>query len=340
MNNSRFAIKVGLFVFVSAGLVALLILNFSNGITLFNPTYKLRIILPNAAGLKPAADVMMAGLSIGKVSEMSLADNDRSVEITVKILDKYKNKIRKDAQIHIDSLGFLGDQYVEVSSPTDNALAPTNETAYLQDGDTVTGEPVFNMTEAVKSISGVVDQARKTMKDLDQAITNVNNSVLSPNTLGHLVLVVSNLQVVTERVAGAASRADDLLSTNASAFTAAVSNFQALSASLTNTSGELDQIIMTNSGDVRTIVTNLTAASANIKKLSLDLQNGKGPINRLLNDEKMSADLAAFVSNANNVTAEISIFGSNLNERGIWSMLWKPKKAETNRPPPPRWRHQ
>src|SRR5271157_4352799 len=179
MNDSRFEFKVGLFVFVGVALIALLILNFSKGITLFNPTYKLRVILPNAAGLKPTADVMMAGVPIGKVSSIDLADNGKSVQITVVILGKYKNTIRTDAKIDIEALDFLGDQYVEVAPPTDTGLTPTNEITYCKNGDTVIGKPTFNMVEAVKSISGVIDEAKKTMKDLDQAITNINSSALS-----------------------------------------------------------------------------------------------------------------------------------------------------------------
>jgi phospholipid/cholesterol/gamma-HCH transport system substrate-binding protein len=333
MNDSRFAIKVGLFVFVSATLVALLILTFNNGVTLFNPTFKLRVILPNAAGLKPTADVMMAGVSIGKVSGMELADDCKSVDITVNILSKYKNKIRRDAQFSIDSLGFLGDQYIEVSAPADTGLAQTNEIAYFQPGDTVTGKPTFNMTEAVKSISGVVDQARKTMRDLDQAITNVNNSALSPSTLATFVLAVSNLQFVSERATVVASRAEDILNTNADSVHSAIGNFQTFSASLTNTAAGLDQIIATNQADVRTFVTNLTDASANFKRFSSELQLGKGPLGDLLKDEKMSAELASIVSNANALTAEFTIFGRNLNQKGIWAMLWRPKSSGTNRPP-------
>jgi phospholipid/cholesterol/gamma-HCH transport system substrate-binding protein len=312
-------------------LIALLILNFSKGITLFNPTYKLRVILPNAAGLKPSADVMMAGLSIGKVSSMKLADNEKSVEITVTVLKEYK--IRKDAKFHIDALGFLGDQYVSVSVPKDTGLAPANETAYLQNGDSVTGETPFNMVEAVQSISGVVDEARKTMKDLDQAITNVNASALSTNTLVHFVLAVSNLEVVSDRAVDAAGRMQNLLSANTAPFNSAISNFQALSVRLTNTAAELDQLITTNRDDVRQVVGNLTVASDQFKKIALDLQAGKGSAGILLKDEKMAAKMASFVSNANAMTAEFSEFGSNLNQRGIWAMLWKPKHMETNRPP-------
>jgi phospholipid/cholesterol/gamma-HCH transport system substrate-binding protein len=333
MNDSRFEFKVGLFVFVGVALIALLILNFSKGITLGQSTYTLRVILPNAAGLKPTADVMMAGVPIGKVSSIDLADNGKSVEIKVVILGKYKNKIRKDAQFHIDALGFLGDQYIEVSAPTDTGLAPTNQTAYFQNGDSVTGEPTFNMLEAVQSISGVVDQARKTMKDLDQAITNVNASALSTNTLAHFVMAVNNLEVVSEKAVEAAGRAENLLSANAAPFNSTISNFQALSVRLTNTAAELDQLLAANRDDVRKVVGNLTVASDQFKQIALDLQAGKGPAGALLKDEKMAAEMASFVSNANTMTAEFGDFGRNLNQRGIWAMLWRPRHTETNRPP-------
>jgi phospholipid/cholesterol/gamma-HCH transport system substrate-binding protein len=331
MNDSRFGFKVGLFVFVGMILLALLILNFSKGNTLGQATYKLRVILPNAAGLKPTADVMMAGVPIGKVDSMDLAENEKSVNLTIVVLKKYK--IRKDAKFHIDALGFLGDQYIEVSAPTDTGLAPTSETAYLQNGDTITGEAQFNMLEAVQSISGVIDEAKKTMKDLDQAITNINASALSTNTLGRFVLSVSNLEVVSQRAVAAAGRAEDLLITNSAPFTATISNFEALSASLTNSAGELSQIIFTNKGDVSKIVGNLTVTSDRFKQIAVDLEAGKGPAGSLLKDEKMKAQMASMVSNASELTGEFSTFGHNLNQRGIWAMLWKPKHVETNQPP-------
>ncbi|MGD0813289.1 MAG: MlaD family protein [Verrucomicrobiota bacterium] len=331
MNDSRFELKVGLFVFIGVALTALLILNFSKGITIFNPTYTLRVVLPNAAGLKPAADVMMAGLPIGKVSSMDLADDERSVNLTLRILNKHK--IRKDARIRIDALGFLGDQYVSVSVPIETGPVPTNADAYLQDGETVRGEPTFNMEEAVHSISTLVDQTRRTIKDLDQGITNVNASALSTNTLAHFVLAVSNLEVVSDRAVAAAGRVQGLLNDNSAAFSSSISNFQALSVRLTNTAADLDEIIVTNRADVRKVVGNLTEASDQFKKIALDLQAGKGTAGALLKDQKMAAEMTSFISNANAMTAEFSEFGHNLNRHGIWAMLWKPKHPETNSSP-------
>jgi len=328
MNDSRFAIKVGLFVCVGTALLALLILNFSKGNTLGRSTYKLYVLLPNAAGLKPAADVMMSGVPIGRVTTMDLTNNDTSVKITVSILNKYKNKIRTDAKFHIDALGFLGDQYIEVSAPGSAGSESTNETAYLQDADEVVGEATFNMTEAVQSISSVVEQAKKTMKDLDQSITNVNNSALSANTLTHFVQAVSNLDIVSQRAVVAAQGVEDLLSSNTAPFTATLANFQALSVRLTNTAAELDQVIVANQDDVRKMVKKLRAASDEIEQIASNLQAGQGTVGRLLKDEKMSAQIASMVSNASVMAAEFSTFGSNLNQKGIWAMLWKPKHKE------------
>ena len=81
------------------------------------------------------------------------------------------------------------------------------------------------------------------------------------------------------------------------------------------------------------MVTNLTIASDQFKQIALDLEAGKGPAGSLLKDEKINAQMASIVSNANALTEEFSIFGSNLNQRGIWAMLWKPKHKEKDPPP-------
>jgi hypothetical protein len=196
------------------------------------------------------------------------------------------------------------------------------------------------MTEAVQSISDVVEQGRKVMKDLDQAITNVNASALSPETLRHFSLMVSNLQITAERATGAATRAENLLKTNEQPIDSAVRHFDAMSATLTNTATQLDGIVTSNRQDIRTAITNLTEASAHFDKLASDLQLGNGPINGLLKDEKMTANLAATLSNAAAITGELKVFGSNLNEKGIWAMLWKPKHKDPELMTPIRRRGQ
>jgi phospholipid/cholesterol/gamma-HCH transport system substrate-binding protein len=326
MNKSRYAATVGLFVAVGLALIALLVLNFSQGLTMFTPTYKLYVIMPNSAGLKPTADVMMSGVPIGKCVSPELSPDGRYVKITVNILTKYK--IRKDAIFKIESLGFLGDQYIEVSPVALVPGATNTERNILHDGDTLHGEAPFNMFEAVRSTSDLLDQARKTVKDLDQAITNVNRTVLSDQTLRDFSLAISNFASVTEIAVKTVQGADDLVQSNTPAVGAMVTNLEAVSEKFNIMADQIEQIITTNKGDVNEAVKNLRDTTASFKQLASGLQAGNGLAGGLLKDEEMKAQAAALLSNANVVASQFTAFGSNLNQRGIWSMLWKPKNSE------------
>jgi phospholipid/cholesterol/gamma-HCH transport system substrate-binding protein len=326
MNESRYAGRVGVFVAVGLALTALLILNFSQGITLFEHTYKLHVVLPNSAGLKPASDVMMAGVPVGKVISPELRPDGRSVNINVSILGKYK--IRKDAVFTVKSLGFLGDQYVEVT-PTHLGENYTNtEAAFLKEGDTVEGVAPFDMLDAIQSTAGLLDQARKTVKDLDQAITNINRTVLSDQTLIDFSVAISNFASVTGIAIKTVQGADDLVASNTPSITAMVTNLELVSEKFNIMADQLDQIIVTNRGDINDAVKNLRDTTASFKQLAAGLEAGNGLAGSLLKDESMKAQAAAFVSNANSVAVQFADFGSNLNKNGIWRSLWKPKPPE------------
>jgi phospholipid/cholesterol/gamma-HCH transport system substrate-binding protein len=322
MNESRIELKVGFFVATGLALLAVLVLSFSRGLTLFDSSYQLRILLPSAAGLKPTADVMMAGVTIGKASNLELQPDGRSVAVTVSILSKYK--IRTNAVFHIDALGFLGDQYIEVS-PSTNL-----EAAYWRPGAVVQGESPFNMQEAVRSVAGLMDQAKKTVMDLDHAITTVNGSVLSEQSMSNFSVAVKNVNSMSGLAVQVAQGAEDLLHSNAPAVASVVTNLLNFSEKLNVVAVDLDGLVASNRTGVDETIRNLRDTSAVFKQVATDLEAGKGLAGGLLKDQEMKAEMAALISNANAVAAEFSTFGSNLDQKGIWRMLWKPKQTEKN----------
>jgi phospholipid/cholesterol/gamma-HCH transport system substrate-binding protein len=320
MNESRLELKVGFFVAAGLALLTVLVLSFSRGSTLFDRTYHLRIVLPSAAGLKPTADVMMSGVPIGKATGLELRPDGRSVVISVIILAKYK--IRTNALIQIDALGFLGDQYLAVT-PSTNLQA-----GYWRDGDVVQGESPFNMQEAVRSVAGLLDRAKQTVTDLDRAINNINRTVLSDRSLSNFNLTLSNLESMTTLAHQMAQGADDLIQSNTPAVNATVTNLRSFSEKLNLMAADLDRLVATNRPAVNEAIKNLRDTSASFKQVAADLEAGKGLAGGLLKDEEMKAEAASLISNANAMAAAFATFGTNLNQRGIWSMLWKPKHAE------------
>jgi phospholipid/cholesterol/gamma-HCH transport system substrate-binding protein len=325
MKETRIELKVGVFVVAGLALLALLVLSFSRGNTLFTSTYRLRIVLPSAAGLKPSADVMMSGVPIGKASGLELLPDGRSVAVKVSILSKYK--VRTNASVHIDALGFLGDQYIEVTPSAD-----TNA-GFWKNGDTVEGQSPFNMQEAVRSVAGLLEQAKQTIMDIDRAVTNLNRSVLSDQTLTNFSLAISNVEVMTEVASKAVQGAEDLIHSNTPAVNAVVTNLRSFSEKLNGIADTLGGMVTTNRPLVDETIQNLHDTSASAKQLAADLQAGKGLAGSLLKDEEMKVRLATLLSNADAMATAFSTFGSNLNQRGIWSMMWKPKTPERRKEP-------
>jgi phospholipid/cholesterol/gamma-HCH transport system substrate-binding protein len=112
MDKSRLEMKVGLFVLVGLVLTAAVLIQFSKGTSLFRGTYELRLHATNVGGIKERAGVLLAGVEVGSVSKIKLADDDKSVTILLKIYKDYP--IYHDARFVIEQEGFLGDKYVSV----------------------------------------------------------------------------------------------------------------------------------------------------------------------------------------------------------------------------------
>ena len=308
MAQNKIEWRVGVFVLIGLILLALLTLNFSKGMSLFRGTYELWMRAENVGGIKEKAGVLMSGVKVGDVMDTRLLTNGR-VLIRLKIYKEFK--IDRDARFLIDALGFLGDQYV--------AIVSTNSSGqYLTNGQEVVCEPPFNLQEAMRSTAGILEQAQSTLRTLDTAVSNVNHSVLSEATLGNFSQSISNLQMISASANQTLGQVDKFIETNGPVLSTSLNNLKDFSA-------ELKSVLATNQNEIAIAVKNLRNASATASQLLDDVKATNGPAGLLLRDEQMKTQLALLVTNMNSVAENFNVFSSNLNQRGVWSMLWKPK---------------
>ncbi|MBW8864136.1 MAG: MCE family protein, partial [Verrucomicrobia bacterium] len=90
MNKSRLEIKVGLFVLSALVLLGVIVVQFSKGTSAFQGTITLKLHASNVGGLKSRASVLLAGVQVGAVKEIELAEDTKSVNIVLQIYKKYK----------------------------------------------------------------------------------------------------------------------------------------------------------------------------------------------------------------------------------------------------------
>lgn len=126
--------------FVLLGLVGLGYLSISIGGLRILPRdeYRVSARFSNVGDLKARAPVKVAGVTIGRIQSIRLADYYAEVQLTL----PRNVMLPKDTIASIATAGLLGDAYV--------SLSPGGAEANLRDGDRITHtEPALNMADII-----------------------------------------------------------------------------------------------------------------------------------------------------------------------------------------------
>ena len=149
--------------------------------------------------------------------------------------------------------------------------------------------------------------------------------VLNEQTLTNLSLAVSNLMSFSETAMQAAQGVNTLFETNSSPINAAMSNLVVFSSQLNDLAEELNQTVLTNRESLTRAMNNLEKSSHSLQEILADVNAGSGVAGSLIRDENLKVEMSALVTNFNVVAGNLGTLSSNINTRGLWSVLWKPK---------------
>ena len=126
MKRFNLEMSVGGFMMVGLLAIAYLTLNLG-GLEIFGGDYyKVHASFSSVSGLKSGARVEIAGVQVGKVSQITLVDDQANVELSL----KPEVKIGSDVFASIKTQGIIGDKFV--------LLTPGAEEDFLKDGDEIT----------------------------------------------------------------------------------------------------------------------------------------------------------------------------------------------------------
>ncbi len=129
MNRRATDVLVGLFVVL--GFVALLFLALQAGnLASFSiaKTYSVSARFDNIGGLKVRAPIKSAGVTVGRIAQISFDDQSFRANVVLELEEQYK--FPKDSSVKILTSGLLGEQYV--------GLEPGGDLKNLSDGDKLT----------------------------------------------------------------------------------------------------------------------------------------------------------------------------------------------------------
>ena len=155
MDSKIIELKVGVFILIA--IIIFFIIVFSIGdIYIMKPGYNINVIFSFASGITEAAPVRLSGVMVGQVKEVAIFydEKDKKAKARVRAWLEDDAKIGADADATINTLGLLGEKYLEISS------SGIEGQRLLKDGDTLIGRdpvPMEKITENLKTLSDDVN---------------------------------------------------------------------------------------------------------------------------------------------------------------------------------------
>ena len=257
--KSTFESRLGLFVAVSLASLLLLI-ELAGGLTLFRRDIELGARFENVQELKVGAQIRMAGVTIGRVSDIDFDGN--MVKVAMSIESEKAKNIKTDSIATIQFMGLMGQNYISIEFGQTGVV--------VQPGAVLATREQPNINFLIDRLSGVasgVEQITQTFSD------DKFSDILAPLA--------------------------DFLMTNKEKVSEIIDNVQSSVAHVAQGKGTVGRLIhedvlhddaLSMVNDIKGNSKTLDAILGDAQSLVADIRGGKGTIGKLATDEELFTD--------------------------------------------------
>lgn len=304
-KETSIEVKVGALVVFATGLLVAFVLilgDFS-----FGDGFSFDVEFNNAGGLKPGADVAIAGINVGNVEKLRFiqspdpkADTGAvAVRATITIEADYAEAVRENSEFFITTRGVLGEPYIEVVTQNFNTQ-PIKAGALLRGVDPPRMDIIVaRATDLLTTLNEILDDPEIQTRDL---ISNTANLMKSLDSL--IVDNRTDLDATVDNVRDTSAEAAKLLG----ALNVAVDDGSELRGTLTSvnrTARNADVITARVGKDIDPLMDGLTEVTDNARTTTASLE-------RLVVDNE--AKIAGSINDISDSTARLSTMTRDANE--------------------------
>ncbi len=188
MSYTSNEVKSGIFVTFSLAILLALIFVIGRWATGATYTYYLRF--GYVSGLEKNAPVYVAGTEMGKVDSIKIeSDNEKSILVTVRVPQNIV--LREDCEAFIDTLGMMGEKFVELSPGSIQAPA-------LKPGSMIQGLDPIPMHQIIEKMNVLADRMDELTVSLNPLIGNMN-TMLKGNE-EQIAKMIANFEVTSANI--------------------------------------------------------------------------------------------------------------------------------------------
>jgi len=326
-------LRVGIFMLGALLVTGFLILNSSGGFNPFEKKLRLKSRFESADGLHPGADVQLAGVSIGKVEDVSFlppdSPADQRIEATLNVVQMLDGKpisdlIRTDSRAQLVATSILGNDKMINIIPGTSKGNPVDNGALL---DSSAGNSLTQLTETgndlLKKINEIAVPANEILNKANQGDGTLGRIINDESLYKSLDTAVvetratmTRLQTTIDKINSGEGSAGKLVNDPAlyDSLNKTVAQLEAISGDIKAGRGSAGKFVNDEALylETRDAVTNLklsaekiSAIADDVKLITADIRDGKGSAGKLLKDDKLYDETKDAIARFNATTTRI-----------------------------------
>jgi phospholipid/cholesterol/gamma-HCH transport system substrate-binding protein len=239
--------------------------------------------------LKPGQPVLLAGVNVGAVADVTLRD-DGFLDVVLRVDDDVK--VPRNAVASVKPVGIFGDAAIALTpkGPSPQSFSP---------GDTV---PVGPADTDIQAIMNRVDSIGATVQTMTKAI---NADLVASGGIKDMRRSLANAARLTDAAAQLSVQLNRIAAEQNRNLTATFASLQRAASAVD--SAKIDSTMrnfQTSSASLTRIAANLDSTSRHANNLIAGLERGEGTAGKLLKDTLLYRDLRGLVTQADSVMAD------------------------------------
>lgn len=265
------------------------------GSSIFEPKNQFVAFFGNVNGLLPGAPVWMSGVEVGNVKSVKFVNvsSDKQVQVVCRVERSVWHMVTEDATVHLGTIGFLGDKYVEV-------IPGSKDRPVLASGDTLETVPISDASALFESGEQAFDNVGGLARNLDTLLSRMN---AGEGTLGQLATDAELYRNMTALLSNLTILTTDLQRNQERIVTSIEKTGNALervSAQATENTGTLGRLM----NDPH-LYDNLAATSARLDTIMTYIQTADGTLGLMVRDTGLYVEMVNLLHRTNNLVADI-----------------------------------
>jgi phospholipid/cholesterol/gamma-HCH transport system substrate-binding protein len=298
-------LRVGITVLVGLILFAVGVFFISGQVGFFARHYTVKAYFTSAGDLREGAQVRLAGISVGNVSAIRISsypEERRAVVMDLKIARRYQSEIRSDSVASVETVGLLGDSYVEITRGE-----PGHE--IIPDGGTVKTTEKADVAAVMQNTNQVIMNLNALSAKLDDITTQIQ---AGKGSIGKLIYdqalynkmdaTISSAQTLVDRAQHGEGTLGKLLSdeTLYNRSVATIDRLNQVIDEVQHGNGSLAKFISDPAA-----YNNLNRLMANGNTLIDGINQGHGTLGKLAKDEQFYDRMNSTLGHVDTITARI-----------------------------------